>query len=220
MPSPTEVLLDHLPEVRAAFAEAGGASGAWTLLASTCPALAAGMAYHSFQSVAPVILATVERLSAPPPAPEPPPKTFEGWTIQVNGKGYIRLFRKISAKLQWVYLGRTWSESYARKRIASQALKAQTHEEEHSDTPGETSAQRMRRLRERRAARLAEGLLNELPGLPDGALLDMLGAAYQEGFVVDFEAMAAELAQRLRAKRAGSQAVAATGQEADDGVQP
>ncbi|MGV0950118.1 MAG: hypothetical protein ACOYB3_05555 [Azonexus sp.] len=80
-----------------------------------------------------------------------------------------------------------------------------------------TNAELLQKLLERRAERMTLGLPKKLPGLPDGALLDMLGGAYREGYIVDFEAMAAELTRRLRAKRASSQAVAGPGQQ-DDGV--
>ncbi|MGV0950107.1 MAG: hypothetical protein ACOYB3_05500 [Azonexus sp.] len=76
----------------------------------------------------------------------------------------------------------------------------------------------MKRLRERRATRLAECLPSDLPGLSGGELLDLLNGAYRAGYIGDFEAAAAELAQRLRAKRAGSHSVTVTGQEADDGA--
>jgi predicted GNAT family N-acyltransferase len=87
------------------------------------------MAYNTFKVVVPVILATADRLIGPVPIIEPPPKHFEGWTVQVDSRGYIRLFRKIRAQLHSVYLGRCWSESYARKRIASRALKNQAQEQ-------------------------------------------------------------------------------------------
>jgi hypothetical protein len=129
MTTPTETILDHLDAVRDAFTKGGGPLGAWGILEDTCPAIRESMRINTFRAVAPVVLATVERLTGPVPIPEPVPKNFEGWTVQVDSKGYIRLFRKIRAQLNSIYLGRAWSESYARKRIASRALKVQSQEQ-------------------------------------------------------------------------------------------
>ncbi|MGV0951292.1 MAG: hypothetical protein ACOYB3_11525 [Azonexus sp.] len=79
-----------------------------------------------------------------------------------------------------------------------------------------TSAQRMRRLRERRTTRLAAVLPPALPGLADGDLLDMLAVTYQHGYLNDFEAAAAELARRIKVRRAGSHAVTVTIQQTDN----
>ncbi|MGV0950551.1 MAG: hypothetical protein ACOYB3_07740 [Azonexus sp.] len=128
MTTPTETLLDHLREVRDAFTQAGGALGAWSILETTCPAVTAGMAVNTFRVNAPIVLAVAERLCPPPPAPAPVPKNFEGWTVSTDARGYHRLHRKIRAKLVSLYVGKDWSESYARKRIASRAQEVQTQE--------------------------------------------------------------------------------------------
>jgi hypothetical protein len=117
----TEIVLDHLEAIRAAVAESGGPVGAWHLLRARCPDIAAGMSVNTFRVTVPIVLGTAARLSAPPPAAEPPPRTFEGWTVQVDRHGYIRCFRKINARLRSVYLGRTWNADRARERIAARA---------------------------------------------------------------------------------------------------
>lgn len=75
-----------------------------------------------------------------------------------------------------------------------------------------TSAERMKRLRERRTERLSACLPSQLPGLADGDLLELLAVAYRHGYLDDFEAAAAELAKRIRANRAARQAVTVTGE--------
>ncbi|CAK0775976.1 hypothetical protein CCP3SC15_530005 [Gammaproteobacteria bacterium] len=46
-----------------------------------------------------------------------PPKTFEGWTVHTDEKGYTRLHKKVNGKVRGVYIGRHWDENKARERI-------------------------------------------------------------------------------------------------------
>ena len=46
------------------------------------------------------------------------PKNHAGWTTQVNGLGYIRLFRKMSGKQHSIYVGKAWNTETVDKKIA------------------------------------------------------------------------------------------------------
>ena len=118
--SPAETVLANLPEVRAAFAKSPGPVGAWSLLQGTCPALTAAMSINSFRSVAPVVLLTAERLhkgctlpEATPATPTTTPRTFDGWSVQTDAKGYTRLHKKTGGKVRSLYIGKQWDEAKA-----------------------------------------------------------------------------------------------------------
>ncbi len=104
---PAESILDHLEAVREALARANGPKGAWQHLCVACPDLAGALPFNTFMTVAPVVLATAERLhgdcaTSPQPGSTVPtvtPKTFEGWSMQTDGKNYIRAHRKIGGVL-------------------------------------------------------------------------------------------------------------------------
>lgn len=66
----------------------------------------------------------LERLKVIQQAVEPvtqcnvePPKTFEGWTVHTDEKGYTRLHKKVNGKVRGVYIGRQWDAAKARERI-------------------------------------------------------------------------------------------------------
>jgi|GEM_PF-2084808 len=51
-----------------------------------------------------------------------PPKTFEGWTVHTNEKGYTRLHKKVNGKVQGIYIGRQWDKAKALERIKAAGL--------------------------------------------------------------------------------------------------
>lgn len=119
MTTATGVIVEHLEAVKAAFALAPGPSAAWLILLETCPQISASMSQNTFRATAPVVLGTAARLAdpTPPPAPEPPPKTFAGWTVGVDAKGFIRLHRKVAGRLFSVYIGKSWDADKAKAKI-------------------------------------------------------------------------------------------------------
>ncbi|WP_295586558.1 hypothetical protein [uncultured Lamprocystis sp.] len=124
--SPAETILANLAAVREAFSLSSGPVPAWRRLQTTCPDLTAAMSLNSFRSVAPVVLLTADRLhnqcATLPPVPAEPasaPKTFDGWSVQTDPKGYIRLHRKHGGKVLSVYIGKAWDPDKARERITA-----------------------------------------------------------------------------------------------------
>ena len=51
-----------------------------------------------------------------------PPKTFEGWTVHTDEKGYTRLHKKVNGKVRGVYIGRQWDAAKALERIKAAGL--------------------------------------------------------------------------------------------------
>ncbi len=47
------------------------------------------------------------------------PKNYNGWTTQVNGLGYIRLFKKFSGKQHSLYIGKSWDTDVVDEKIAN-----------------------------------------------------------------------------------------------------
>jgi hypothetical protein len=148
MSTPLDLILDHLDAVREAFAEGRGPKAAWERLGQTCPAVGA-VEFNTFRTRAPLVLAVADRLhkdyaarldkvtqergaleTAGAGVPQvtqaamQPPRTFEGWSVQVGADGYTRLHKKIGGKVRSLYIGRGWNEGKARERIARVAQPA------------------------------------------------------------------------------------------------
>lgn len=120
--TPAESILEHLAAVREAFAQAPGPSGAWSRLQVTCPALTDAVPLNTFRVVAPVVLATVDSLNNGCATPSPTPKTFAGWSVQTDSKGYRRLHKRHGGKVLSVYIGKIWNEAKATARIGAKVL--------------------------------------------------------------------------------------------------
>ena len=49
--------------------------------------------------------------------PVEPPKTFHGWSVQTDRKGYTRLYRRLDGNLACVYVGKRWSNTLAGDKL-------------------------------------------------------------------------------------------------------
>jgi len=131
MSTPVERILEHLDAVRAAYQGGRTHQQAFDHLVSTCPALA-GMEYNTFRTRAPLVLEVAEwlhrgyqariaalraELAEAKPETVQPPKSFEGWSVQIGKDGYTRLYKKLGGKVKTLYVGRGWNEKKARGLI-------------------------------------------------------------------------------------------------------
>ena len=146
-----KTLLDHLPELRAAYHDHPSHALA---LDRFNTATGSSLKLNAFRALTPAILATVEKLDndcqtkldrmqerldevirdrnsldvllrqrqldismSNDSVPVALPKVFKGWTVQVDKKGYARLYKKLSGKLACVYVGKRWSDDMASQKV-------------------------------------------------------------------------------------------------------
>ena len=133
MPTPTEVILAHLPDVTAAVA-VYGIDSAYSHL----PEIRKAMGGNAFRIITPIVLATADRLykdyatrlagvreenvalryAITPTPPLPIPKDFQGWSVQCGKDGYIRLHKKERGRVLSLHVGKVWDEEKAGRKIA------------------------------------------------------------------------------------------------------
>jgi len=143
MPTPTEIILDHLADVTAALSMSGPTAAYQRL-----PALHDSIPINIFRVTAPIVIATVQWLHNQTSNPQAeftalrvklaetekqrdeaiaalpaihdrvqPPKTFQGWNVQVGRDGYTRLYKKRHGAVLCEYLGKGWDETKAATKI-------------------------------------------------------------------------------------------------------
>ena len=65
-------------------------------------------------------LLSIANILADPP--DPPrvtvPKDFLGWTVDMNGSKYFKVYKRIGGKLRTIYIGKEWDERLASLKIA------------------------------------------------------------------------------------------------------
>ena len=133
---PFEYMIMNRDEILQALERNSTILKAWKSLTETMPEIEDVIKFNTFKVYARILVkfgkvmdekekesarvrqstVLLEKTEAMHQDPESAPKRINGWGVQLN-RGYFRLFKKISGKVRWIYIGKVWNQDDAEEKI-------------------------------------------------------------------------------------------------------